>query len=355
MGHILGLRRQSAMRKLKLLGKDLFNDKGLPCNFDSNISSYIAMLENTDTGYANRVTIGIAEIKNAGYLKFVPDNDFARIVLNMYHEQCHCIQKNYVFRLDNMDDLSEKQLIQEIACRENPDYYKNDGNYSINASEIQAEQYGILHTYDYLCESFPDVDAKYHESILVDIVNEKMRNFTYFVNTPIQFTSLQDIEDAFDKAYDESFIKNRIYFVENRKSKDVVKKYMQTHDDAKTVYLNSETSFEKDKCIAAVNLKLHPDWLSTYPVLQNIDLSYENVIEKPYQIMANKKTPEQIREEQINQMLHGNRPVIQSRTQSSQSSPVKQQSSREVSLDRLMRKIDYSDDLESNHERDGLS
>ena len=51
MGHILGLRRQSAMRKLKSLGKDLFNDKGLPCNFDSNISSYIAMLENTDTGY----------------------------------------------------------------------------------------------------------------------------------------------------------------------------------------------------------------------------------------------------------------------------------------------------------------
>lgn len=45
MGHILGLRRQSAMRKLKSLGKDLFNDKVLPCNFDSNISSYIAMLD----------------------------------------------------------------------------------------------------------------------------------------------------------------------------------------------------------------------------------------------------------------------------------------------------------------------
>lgn len=36
-----------------------------------------------------------------------------------------------------------------------------------------------------------------------------------------------------------------------------------------------------------------------------MDLSYENVILKPYQAIINRKTPEQIREEEIQKILYG--------------------------------------------------
>mgnify|MGYP004460289113 CR=1 FL=1 len=40
-------------------------------------------------------------------------------------------------------------------------------------------------------------------------------------------------------------------------------------------------------------------------MLQKMDLSYENVILKPYQAIINRKTPEQIREEEIQKILYG--------------------------------------------------
>ncbi len=364
MDNVLRLNRAFASDKLDALSDDLFRSKQLPCDFVDipTVRGYeIGGGTYSDkNGFADSIEINTYHINHArksfGHFinPLVSDTDFAKVVLNMYHEQCHCIQKNYLFRLDDMDESSRMQLVQEIACRENPDYYKNDGNYSINASEIQAEQYGILHAYEYLCDEFPDVDAKQHEKILVDIVNEKMRNFTYFVCSDKPFTSLQEVEDAFDAAYDESFMKNRTYFVQNTRTKDVVKTYMQTHSDAKEVYLNAKDALEKDKCIAAINLKLHPEWLQAYSVLQDMDLSYETIIEKPYQAMINKKTPEQIREEQINQMLH--QPVVQSRVQGWSNSFVKKSLSREDALNRLSRKLESSDNMQQSddYKHDGF-
>ena len=60
-----------------------------------------------------------------------------------------------------------------------------------------------------------------------------MQKSTYFVCSDKPFTSLREVEYAFDKAYDESFTKNRIYFVQNTRTKDAVKTYMKTHPDAK--------------------------------------------------------------------------------------------------------------------------
>lgn len=365
MDNVLRLNKTFASDKLDALSNDLFRSKQLPCKFVDipTIRGYEIGGETCSdkNGFANLIKINAYHINHAkvsfGHFMnpLVSDTDFAKVVLNMYHEQCHCIQKNYLFRLDDMDESSKKQLIQEIACRKNPDYYKKNGNYSINASEIQAEQYGILHAYDYLCKEFPDVNVKQHERILVDIVNEKMQNFTYFVCSDKPFTSLQEVEDAFDKAYDKSFIENRTYFVENMKTEDAVKTYMQTHRDAKKVYLKAKDALEQDKCIAAINLKLHPEWLQAYPVLQDMDLSYETIIEKPYQVMMNKKTPEQIREEQINQMLH--QPVVQSRMQVSSNSSVKKSLSREDALNRLSRKFESSENMQQSddYKHDGFS
>ena len=74
---------------------------------------------------------------------------------------------------------------------------------------------------------------------------------------------------------------------------------MQDHDDAKEAYLSFSDKKDKDSCIAAVNIFLHPNWQEHYPELKNMDLSYETWVTKPYQVIRNKKDPVQLRQEQL--------------------------------------------------------
>ena len=164
------------------------------------------------------VDVGVSEIYHAKYrflssrLLKVQDEDFARVILNMYHEEMHVIQKNQMFRKNDLSKYEQRQLIQEIACMDNPVYYLQGGNYKHNANEIQAEQYGIMKCYEYLQHAFPHKDPKQLESIVLNVVNDKMMRYTYFVSQKEPFTSLSDVEAAFDDAYIKSFSEPRSFF-----------------------------------------------------------------------------------------------------------------------------------------------
>lgn len=228
---------------------------------------------------------------------------FVWVILNMYHEKAHCIQKNELFRQSNLDGHTRNQLIQEIACNASHKYYCGESNYRLNASEIQAEKEGILGAYEYLCDKFPNIDEKEHEHIVLNIVNDKMMNSSYFVKQSKPFTSLQEVEDAFDDAYDKSFTKKRKFIME-REPKDPVKIFMNDHEDATEMYCTESIAVKQDKYIAAIALKLHSEWLDAYPALQDMDLSYENVIAKPYREREERKNHVfHAKEENINEIL----------------------------------------------------
>lgn len=294
MGNILRLDKSSVQEYISELSEQLFKSNGISCKLSEKSSIHEAKTYVDDNNYAIDVNIGTYEIQTAKrsfpYIKepSISDEDFINVILNMYHEQMHCIQKNQLFREYNSDESIKAQAIQEIACMDNSDYYFNDGNYLINANEIQAEHYGIMKTHDYLCESFSWVDPKQLETIVLNVVNDKMQTSSYFVNQSEPFTSLSEVEDAFDEAYAASFETKRCYFVKARSTHDVVKKFMQENPEAEDVYLSTSDPLEQDKCVAAINLRLHPGWSDTYTVLHTTDLSYETIIEKPYQAKHNK-------------------------------------------------------------------
>lgn len=284
MSNMLKLTKKIAKSRLSVLANDLFYSNKISCILDDTMSVFVAGSHIADDGQIDDVYIGVSEIFQA---KFdfrnrynVSDSLFVQSVINMYHEQMHCLQRNNLFKQPTVD---KRQLVQEIACRGNYDYYFRDGNYTINANEIQAEQYGIMQAYDYFCSEYDDIDSRYHEKLLVDVVNNKMNSSSYFIKNHDDFTSLQEIIDAFDDAYDASFLQKRMYYVNNKDTKDCVKQYMQSHDDARSVYLSLTDSLEKDKCVASINLELHPVWIEQYPALQNIDLSYDKIIREPYE------------------------------------------------------------------------
>lgn len=281
MGNILKLNRKLALDKLSKISRLLFKENGIDYKLNTDFDISYANTYTDNNGFATLVNVGIREIYYAkrSPLHFidpvVPDVDFVRTILNVYHEYAHCVQKNQMFRQDVLEECEQQQLIQEIACIDNPDYYIYDGNYTVNANEIQAEQFGVENTYNYLCKEFPNVSPHDIENVLVDIVNDKMQNSTYFVKNQKSFESLQEINDAFNKAYDESFDKTRYYYVNAKDTKDVVKLYMQKHSDIKEMYLSLSDSRLKYRYIATVNLQLHPGLKSSYPNLCNTDLSYE--------------------------------------------------------------------------------
>lgn len=287
MGDALNLSKHDAMAALYNLSNVEFADKGIRYDLDETSSIYVAGSHIDSAGFVEFVNIGVAEIARAKNGLFcrnnISDELFALSTINVYHEKMHCLQRNCLFRQSDLTNSASNQLVQEVACRENYDYYFRDGNYTMNASEIQAEQYGIVKSYEYLCSVFVDIDSRYHEKLLVDVVNNKMNSSSYFIKNHDDFTSLQEIIDAFDDAYDASFSQKRMYYVNNKDTKDCVKQYMQSHDDARNVYLSLTDSLEKDKCVASINLELHPAWVRQYPALQNIDLSYDKIIREPYE------------------------------------------------------------------------
>ena len=311
MDTVLGLNRSNAVKRIDLLANELFLSEKLSCKKNKCLSITEARTYGGVNGYATGVEIGINELEYAKDGKFhlsrdnveISDDIFARIILNMYHEKSHCIQKNELFRQSNLDGQVRNQLVQEIACTASYKYYGGESNYRLNTSEIQAEHYGIMSAYNYLCNEFPNVAEKEHERIILNIVNDKMMNSSYFVRHSKPFTSLQEVENAFDDAYDNSFVQKRRFIME-REPKDPVKIFMNDHDDAKEMYCTESIATEQDKYIAAIALKLHPEWLESYPALQDMDLSYENVIAKPYREREECKNHAfHAKEEKINEIL----------------------------------------------------
>ncbi len=287
MGNLLRLGSKDTASKLSILSIQLSQENEIPFELRNDMPLFKGVTYYDDNGFAVKSVIGTNAIAISGIFSFlrnksVSDKDFTTAILNMHHEATHVWQKNELFRQKHLDPYTANQLVQEIACMDNHDYYFNNGNYKINANEIQAEKEGIINTYQYLCDEFPEVNPVDHEHIILDIVNDKMLNSTYFINSSTPFKSLSEVEKAFDDAYDISFTKKRTYMV-NSNTHDAVKLFMQDHPAAKEVYLNADSPLEQDRCIAAINLKLHPEWIEAYPALSDMDLSYENIIEKPYQ------------------------------------------------------------------------
>ena len=244
MGNVLNIHKIDALDRLNKLANDLFQPNNASCDINPNMNISMGLTYCNNNGYAIKTEIGIQEIEHP----------------------------KQSFRQENLNEYERQQMTHELACIDNPEYYKDNGNYSKDANEIQAEYYGVQSTYEYMCNTFSDVPPEYIESIILKIVNEKMIYSTYFLKQTEPFTSLDDVYAAFEGAYEKSFTAEQLYFVNRTPTKDRVKLYMQDHDDAKEAYLSFSDKKDKDSCIAAVNIFLHPAWQEHYPELKNMDL-----------------------------------------------------------------------------------
>lgn len=92
---MLNLSKRKATKMIKRLGNGLFEHDGVACDYFYEPCEYDASTHITDDGRADEVRIGLVNIHNTPFTRPVSDENFVRVVLNMYHEKCIVFRKMY--------------------------------------------------------------------------------------------------------------------------------------------------------------------------------------------------------------------------------------------------------------------
>lgn len=268
------------------------------CSID--ISDYVYHPNDVNGDYIRIGQSGVKEYSSLFGKDYIDVVDYARMVLNVYHESQHAIQCNEVF--NTSDSFAQVQAIEDIAGYNNPEYYLCGGNYQMNLNEIDAEHSGFLALKTYLSEI---VGEEMSKDIIVNLINQKISDSDgrYFIkNSDGQFSIddenvIEIIDDAFADAYVESFDAWKRYELDGPipdmllemgiDKPDEFKEYVKTDKKARSVYEHARTREEQDLVVAAINCKLHPEYKLYFKCLENVDLSYEHVIEERYAELVN--------------------------------------------------------------------
>ena len=310
----LGLSKENAIfQATELMDK---YGKALSQKLNKNILySYYEQYDIRTSGYVPNVKEGMDMIRigksdleehRVFFKNVVDDTDYARMILNIYHEGQHAIQFNQFFQSD--DVLAKNQAIEEIAKYDNPEYYLCGENYKINLNEIQAEHSAFKRLNSHLSSA---VSNEERNEILLNLVNQKIveSNDGYFIGDKggtfvmDERDVIEQIDDAFADAYAASFDAWKRYDLDGPipdmllemgiDKPDEFKEYVKTDKKARSVYEHARTREEQDLVVAAINCKLHPEYKYYFKCLENVDLSYEHVIEERYIELVNEGKVEQ--------------------------------------------------------------
>lgn len=229
------------------------------CSID--ISDYVYHPNDVNGDYIRIGQSGVKEYSSLFGKDYIDVVDYARMVLNVYHESQHAIQCNEVF--NTSDSFAQVQAIEDIAGEE------------------------------------------MSKDIIVNLINQKISDSDgrYFIkNSDGQFSIddenvIEIIDDAFADAYVESFDAWKRYELDGPipdmllemgiDKPDEFKEYVKTDKKARSVYEHARTREEQDLVVAAINCKLHPEYKLYFKCLENVDLSYEHVIEERYAELVN--------------------------------------------------------------------
>ena len=181
MKNSLMLTSKEAILEIKSIAKflqdkyanDGFNEVRIKMRKDVLMIDSVTLSPITSKPY---MYIGIKDIFKPNLMqkpssKLIDDADFIKSLVALFHESRHLDSYLY-FCKDFRDNVQDDYylLISHMAIENNRMYYES--NYSNMACEIDAEQYAINSTYQYLKNQFPNCD---YESLIVNYVNEMIQ------------------------------------------------------------------------------------------------------------------------------------------------------------------------------------
>lgn len=241
------------------------NENKIPIEFSKEIG-----IGNGNSKFSNRklqcIEIGIYPLTGSisDRDKIMKDSDFVTIGITMFHEIAHYDQKLSL-------NISKEILISELSKFGNSQYYHD--NWHKLAHEIDAEYTGIITMWEHLDSIYPD-DA---DIFMLDrLADRTMPDKTpYIIQKPENgFQSKEQIEELFEKAYDESLISKR----------ELTPKFLRSGDEIAQLFtyngsgirieyypfyhqLQTARGLDADTKMASLVTYIHPELQNEYPEL----------------------------------------------------------------------------------------
>lgn len=209
----------------------------------------------------------------------VSDLNYTRCIIGIFHEYRH--SRHF---LESYHDMSDKNIYlatNHLACQNNHSYYCENRNYPVNPREIDVERYAVFDAYSYLSNQFPDVDC---ESLILKYVNFRVDVSDYFIKpSGKKFTSLEEVNVAFDKAFEDSKTAKRTCYTRSKSDEVSSLLHDSEWNQLFTRFWDDDiTGIEQDKMVAAIELHLHPEYKGFHTVLNDVDLSPETVFGRTF-------------------------------------------------------------------------
>lgn len=173
-------------------------------------------------------------------------------------------------------------LFNYLAKHNNPDYYVKNNNYTKNVIEIDAEHYGVMSAYEYMCSKFSNVDEYYIEYALVNYINDRLQQRNGFEGVPYQIKdksvllgSIKDVDEAFDKAMKDAISGvsddyKKIYMI-GRSNDETAKLIAFDRQDDKWHDVRNAViearNADKDKLVGSLVLFKHKEYLANFDKL----------------------------------------------------------------------------------------
>lgn len=239
---------------------------------------------------------GVQSLKN---FQRIDMHEFVGCVVAGFHEARHVFQYSEIFNQTSKNQMDVYMGLSFAVCSKNRDFYTYPNNYSCLSYEIDAERYGIKHAYTFLKTSFPQLSELDCENLILNYINEKCeqhkQNCTkYFVDSK-NYMSLAELDLEFQNMFEKSFSHTYNYFMtydysHHSHSDDEIKiwNYIKRSDEytkystgvsfLREQYLKHKTGFEDMMFLASVSDFLCDDFCRDMTILQDLDLSPEQVI-----------------------------------------------------------------------------
>lgn len=276
------MKESIAKKYIKELGENISISHNIILDNDYELYAGIAFTKTGVDGDLS-VTIG-SKMRTNGHFwyKQVSDIDFLKCICSIYHEEKHIMQNTQDYYEICPSDETIQMCIRQFINGNNRKYYTGKERYCNDLSEIDAEAYGLLNTYEFLVDNLPDLDAN---QMICDLVNEKIKTSDYFISG--HYNNINDILDAFSEHYEEAktapvsypvfaFYKNEdecIRFLQwcakdREQNQPLIDKFNETTDP-----------HEKDLLIASITHHLHPEipYERIYPCLRDMELAPEEI------------------------------------------------------------------------------
>lgn len=269
---------------------DITSRFGLDVNIQFRDDVPVTKGQMDDTVHPIQVDVGVGDLlpKHKFDFRKLDGKDVVRPIINMFHEAEHVHQYVQFHHVQHPTNEDVYLAVNRIARENNDLYYLYPENYYHNPREIRAEQAGVMDAYEYLCDSFPDVDEDKIEQLMLDYVNDRAKNEYYYLRQPLgkPFVDILDVNKAFDIAFEESKTSRRMYM--QRNNDDFVGDLLWNQpewDEVSNLFFSSANyGYMQDKLVAAVNLYFHPDYIKDYPCIRakGLNLSGEALFGMPF-------------------------------------------------------------------------